>query len=275
MRISGFSRRQFLRASAACSAGFVLGTGSPARADERRATPGDSDVTRHYETRRENGFDPIHMYIHGIEDKYYRHWVLGRAAQVLHTSFRSIGVARNAYNIPSLRGRPAYFVDGDSLKNSNIEAHPTYGVSELLWWQLIILRLPNSAQDGDDEGPPFPPIHILPMYEENDVHGRAFVGLVNVRYVDANTARRTGSFEVQVNLRHLGSTDPRDTGTGLNANHWACVIGHEMLHNLGHKHQLNEYDDGRQINAFHRSLYCGGTYNGTQNVGHFGCHPTI
>jgi len=260
------SRRTFLcrniTAATSCAA-VLFGNPLVTNADE-------NDVTRRFVTRPENGFDPIQMHIHQIEDKFYRHWILGQAAQILHTNFRHVQVAKNAYNIPSLDGPPAYFVDDGAYARSNIAAHPTYGAFELLWYQLSILRLPNSAQDASDEGPPFPPIHIYPMHEENEVHGRAEVGIVDVKYVDNQTVRRTGEFKVQVNLFHLGAD-----GKGSSPAHWATVIAHEMLHNLGHKHNLMEYVDGRQINAFHRAVGCGGTYNGSSDIGHFGCRPTI
>jgi hypothetical protein len=224
------------------------------------AASDESDVTVHFETRsaaNQDGRDPIHMYVHGIKDEFGRHAILGGAAVVLHSRFRDVRVARNAYQIAQ-----QWFIDGQAWKDSNIEPHPTVGPKEMLAEQLSILRLPKSAMDEEDEGPPFPPIHIYGFYEENDVWGRGPLNIVKVIWEKGNTWRRKGEFKVNVNLFHLGS----QVDDGKSPLKWASVIAHEMLHNLGHRHGPDsgpqDYSNKLQINAFHRALFCNGSYDG-------------
>jgi hypothetical protein len=243
------SRREVLKAAVASSVTGVTLTAMPtARADE---------ITKHWVSRKENGFDPIHMYVHDITNDYGRQDVLGRALQVLHTRFRDERVANNTLDAKALGlvGYPTEFVDEDIWEHSNLEAR---GMKRfyLLYFQLEVLRLPDSAKEEDDEGPPFPEIHIHPIHEENGVWGRAPVGTVKVKWVKKDQYRRSGNFKVFVNTWHLGAK-----GNGSDPEMWASVIAHEMLHNLGHKHRADEYVDGRQMNAFHRAVYCNGNYN--------------
>jgi hypothetical protein len=70
----------------------------------------------------------------------------------------------------------------------------------------------------------------------------------------------------------------RDVGDhGDDPAYWACVVAHEMLHNLGHAHDVGDYGDNRQINCFHRAVYFNGTYNGNLNAPQVicGCKPPI
>lgn len=256
------SRREVLKAGVKSTVAGITLTEIP--------TVRGHDITAHFLTRKENGFDPIHMFVHGI---YISKWkaILGQAAQVLHTNFRSVRVAKNAYNIPNLIGPPREFVDEDAWKASNLAARG-WERKHLLWFQLEVLRMPDSAKEKDDEGPPFPEIHIKTFFEESETWGYAYLKkqptnepMVIVKYVKEGQYRRTGNFEVFINLHHLGKP-----GKGSSPTQWATVIGHEMLHNLGHKHLPGEYVDGRQINAFHRSLACGGAYDGKRLVPGFG-----
>jgi hypothetical protein len=221
---------------------------------------GQDDVSVHFETRsaaRQDGRDAIHMYVHDIADKFDRHSILGGAANVLHSRFRDPRVARNAYQIA--RG---YSIDGQAWKDSNIEPHPTVGPDGMLAEQLSILRLPNTAMDEGDEGPPFPPIHIHPFHQENHVWGNGPLNIVKVVWEKGNTWRRKGEFKVFVNLYHLGA----NADDGKSPFKWASVIAHEMLHNLGHRHGPDtgpqDYSNNLQINAFHRALFCNGNYDG-------------
>jgi hypothetical protein len=223
----------------------------------------DSD-TKYWVTQAADGskdFPPIHAYAHNFGDAQKRNRILAQALNVLHTRFRDLRIARNSYQI----SREAYFIDDDYWKLCNVAAHPTYGPRELLWYQLETLRLPNSAMEDDDEGPPFPELHLFPYYEEDNSWGKAFLNRVIVKYVNGPITRRTGDFVLFLNNRHLG-----DSGDGSDPSAWATVMGHELLHNLGHHHGPGNYTDARQINCFHRALYCNGTYDGRKHVPGFG-----
>jgi hypothetical protein len=224
------------------------------------STYGQDDVSVHFVTRsaaRQDGRDPIHMYVHQIEDRLDRHSILGAAAAILHSRFRDIRVARNANRIA--RG---YSIDGQAWRDSNIEPHPTVGPREMLAQQLAILRLPNTAMDEGDVGPPFPPIHIHPFHQRSNVWGHAPLNVVKVVWEQGNTWRRNGEFKVFVNLYHLGL----EADDGKSDLKWASVIAHEMLHNLGHRHGGStgpqDYSNNLQINAFHRAVFCNGNYDG-------------
>jgi hypothetical protein len=248
------NRREVLKTAAASAVAGVTLTELPtARAGE---------ITRHWVSRKENGLDPIHMYVHDISNDYERQDILGRALQLLHTRFRSERVAANSMDAKALglTGYPAEFVDEDAWKESNLEAR---GMKRfyLLHFQLEVLRLPDSAKEEGDEGPPFPEIHIHPVHEESTMWGKAPVGTVKIRWVKQDHSRRSGHFKVFVNTWHLGAK-----GNGSSAEMWASVIAHEMLHNLGHKHGEGEYVDGRQMNAFHRAVYCDGKYDKNREV---------
>jgi len=246
------TRRHFLKLGAGSTAILLL--------KHPPSTCGQDDVSVHFETRsaaRQDGRNPIHMVVHGIEDKLDRHSILGGAAFILHSRFRDIRVARNAYRIA--RG---YFIDDQAWKDSNIEPHPTVGPDEMLAEQLAILRLPNTAMDEGDVEPPFPPIHIHPFHQKSGVWGHAPFNTVKVVWEKGNTWRRKGEFKVFVNLYHLGS----EADDGKNPLKWASVIAHEMLHNLGHRHGRStgpqDYSNNLQINAFHRAVFCNGNYDG-------------
>jgi hypothetical protein len=221
-------------------------------------------ATKYWITRALDGsdaFPPIHAYAHDFGEAHNRNAILAGALNVLHTRFRELRVAKNSYEI----SREAYFVNDEYWKLCNVEAHPTYGPKELLWYQLEILRLPNSEMEDDDEGPPFPELHLYPYFEQDDSWAKAFLNRVIVKYVNPQTTRRTGDFVLFLNQWHLGSG-----GEGSELPAWATVMGHELLHNLGHEHGPGDYTDGRQINCFHRAVYCDGGYDGKKEVPGFG-----
>lgn len=249
------SRREFLRIGAGSAAVVLIAHDAVVRGQ-------DNDITAHFETRtasRQDGRDPIHAYVHSIDDQFNRKTILGQAIAVLHSRFRDIRVARNAYSIAP----NGYFIDRQAWNDSNIEPHPTIGPKDMLWQQLTILRLPNSALEPGDGGPPvLPPIHLHPIDEPNEVWGRAPLNRVQVTWEKGDTWRRTGAFKVFVNIRHLGL----NADGGSDPFKWASVIAHEMLHSLGHRHGPDtgpqDYTNNLQINAFHRAVFCNGNYDG-------------
>jgi hypothetical protein len=240
-------RRMFLHTGLATAAVSLIEMPS-ARAEDGN--------TKHWISVASDGaktFDGIHVYAHDFGDQYNRNDIISQAYTVLHTRFRDINVLRNAYRV----GGDGWFVDGDYARQTNLGAHPTLNTTrDVLWFQMHVLRLPNSAMEEGDEGPtPFGEIHAHPFYEESSVRGKAPVGIVKVKYVKPGQYRRNGHFKVFLNTWWLGGA-----GDGSDPYYWASVIAHEMLHNLGHKHKANEYVDGRQMNAFHRAVYCNGNY---------------
>jgi hypothetical protein len=217
----------------------------------------DGDVTKVWNTGERGGWGPMKMVIYDIDNDYKRQDILGSALYELHTWFRDKTVYNNAY---TLNPAPVEFVDDQYWKQSDLEKHPQEKFNTrnyVLWNQGFFMR----------EADPFPTINIKPFYEKTDVWGYAPIGKVLTTW-NPQAAKKvdiTREFEVFVNLYHLG-------GGGINdhADMWSSVIAHEMLHNLGHLHKKGEYVDGRQINAFHRAVYCRGQYDGKKDVPGFG-----
>lgn len=215
-----------------------------------------------------SSIDPLHVYAQDFGDAHGRNRILQQAAHVLHDRFMDWNIIRNSYEISGT----AYYIHDPYWSECNLVEHPQYGPRELLWYQLQTLCLPASAQTGSDEGPPMPEIRLYPYYRDDSSWGFArWVNRVMVKYVDNATVERTGDFHVHLNTYHLGSA-----GNGSDPYMWACVIAHEMLHNLGHAHDVDDYGDNRQVNCFHRALYCNGNYRG-QTVPSFmcACKPPI
>lgn len=217
-------------------------------------------VTHTWNTGKRAGLSPMVMRIHDIPNEHRRWDTLGSALFELHTLFRSERVSDNARTLRvNQRGEtPVEFVDNDYRNRTNLAKH-NWGNNPnmLLWWQLLILRSERN----------FPVINVRPFFERTDVWARAHVGTVLTRFLEGRNAgsdwELTGEFDIQVNLWKLGGEQGAITTW---ANMWSAVLAHEMLHNLGHKHHPNEYVDGRQINSFHRAIYCQGGYDGRQNV---------
>jgi hypothetical protein len=135
-------------------------------------------------------------------------------------------------------------------------------LNNLLWHQLVTLR---EAEDGDGDMW-FPKVTFkTPDYpEDSPAWASANLGLVTAR----GKTSVSGEFVIQINLRRLGGGG--DQGDPVN---WASVIAHEMLHNLGHKHEPNHYTDDRQINVFQHAIYWNGRYSKGDRVPPFFCRP--
>lgn len=127
----------------------------------------------------------------------------------------------------------------------------------LLWRQLYYLSLPN---DADDTTPAFPDIHIRGQYAPPEMGKRGWLGhapLNKVSIVMTNGAvRQTGEFELTLNTYYLGRSEFYS-----DPNEWAATIAHEMLHNLGHRHDDSSVDyESLQIIALDRAVKANGRY---------------
>lgn len=253
------SRRDFLSSIAATGVSVI---------EIPRAHGEDSD-TKHWVTKKDD-LDSIHIYVHGMGDLYGRNKIIEWTLPIIHARFRSLSVVRNVYERIGSKG---YSLAAGVWEASNLGLHPTYTYGDLLWYQINVLKLPNST---DDTEPPFPNIHIYPYYEKSGtwahVKGKD-VGSVKVVYNEkTGNSKQSGEFYINVNKYHIGSVgfderNPPKTNE-CDALNWSHVIAHEMLHNLGHLHAKDEYVDGRQMNAFDHSFYCNGLYK-NQRIPHF------
>ena len=71
-----------------------------------------------------------------------------------------------------------------------------------------------------------------------------------------------GNFDdITLNTYWTTTRHPHNTPYG-----WGGVIAHEMMHNLGHKHEGLEYGDKWQINIFDRCVSYRGRYDGRRDL---------
>lgn len=248
-----FTRRDVLRSAAGFAAGAAVFS---------HPSSALAEITKTWDTGERAGLGPMVMKIHDISNDHKRLDILGSALYRLHTVFRDQRVSDNSYTLRVNRSgdTPVEFVNDDYWKRSQVGEHYWAGSKvKLLQWQLLILKHTRS----------FPAINVIGFYEETGVWARGPVGKVLTKYLPGRGGGEdyeiTGEFEVQVNLWHLGGGGRQDA-----ADMWSAVLAHEMLHNLGHQHEAGEYVDGRQINAFHRAVYCDGVYDGKKDVPGFG-----
>jgi hypothetical protein len=121
--------------------------------------------------------------------------------------------------------------------------------ARLMEYQLL------SLQGGSFQ----PPLHIRWGFEEGAAWwGRANLGTVALIYdPDSDGVKLEGEFEIQLNAYWATTRDARHTLPV-----WGGVVAHEMLHNLGHGHGVNEYDDRWPINILDRCVTHQGRYRG-------------
>ena len=185
---------------------------------------------------------PIHFDDEAVPDnKYDERGIIRRAMNIVHSRFRNMLVAANVFSV--LRG--GAFVSGESLRAMGYDESDN-SKNLLLWNQLVNLRM--AEKDGK---PYFPRVVFKVDHAESKYWAHAPLDRVTARSPDSVT----GEFVTTLNRYHLGAK-----GDGSDPAAWAAVIGHEMLHNLGHKHEVDKYDDQRQINVFQRALYHNGKY---------------
>jgi hypothetical protein len=183
-----------------------------------------------------------------IPDDFNRRQILANAMNLLHFRFRDMRVPHNAYGV--LQG--GSFLEGGVMEAHGINDNET-NRNNLLWHQLEQLRL---------AGAKFPNVVFKAADLGEEPWASARLGLVTAR----DPENIAGSFEMNINLRVIGGGGERSDVTA-----WASVIAHEMLHNLGHKHEPGNYTDNRQINVFQHAVYHNGAYrNGLMCPG-FAC----
>lgn len=127
----------------------------------------------------------------------------------------------------------------------------------LMWRQLYWLSQPNGP---GDTGPAFPDIEVRGVYAPPSIGSRGWLGRASYNtvsvYMSGQNVRQAGRFSVQLNTYFFNRSsyyaDP---------NEWAATIAHEMLHNLGHRHDDARVDyESLQIVAFDRAVKYNGRY---------------
>lgn len=133
----------------------------------------------------------------------------------------------------------------------------------LLWRQLYYLSLPN---DTDDKTPAFPNIRIKGEYVPPAMGERGWLGHAPYNTVSvmmtSGSVRQTGEFTLTLNTYYFGKSDYYS-----NADEWAATIAHEMLHNLGHRHDDKSVQyESLQIIALDHAVKYNGHYTRDPNA---------
>jgi hypothetical protein len=113
------------------------------------------------------------------------------------------------------------------------------GADFLNWFRNT--QLPVLRESG------FPRLQLLAEHDpKSNWVGHAYVGTMKTIWENPKdgfslraTAKVTGTFEVTLNTFYLGS---KSYSVGSDPDYWGGVICHEMLHNLGHDHNVGDYD---------------------------------
>ena len=168
---------------------------------------------------------------------------IGAAIQVLVNRFTGAHIMRNTDAVAG----GAFHFSNKAWTKSNMHRQNLYGQNEFLAYQMDSLRGLQVL----------PKLSIRGFVRNNNVAGNAPLNRVRVKMTGQAGTRYTyqvhGSFTINLNRFHFART-------GNNSEEWALVIAHEMLHNLGHMHDKNDYRPHQQIIAFERSLYYNGRY---------------
>lgn len=182
--------------------------------------------------------------------------MLKKAVNLAVVRFQEERIRQNAYS----QARYA-LVTGHAYRNSHLLASNENSWN-LMWRQLYYLSLPNGP---GDTGPAFPDITITGVYAPPSMGSRGWLGratydTVSV-YMSGRNVRQNGRFVIQLNTYFFNKS-----AYYANPDEWAATIAHEMLHNLGHRHDDARVDyESLQIVAFDRAVKYNGRYVRTAN----------
>ena len=170
--------------------------------------------------------------------------VVGRASRMLHQDVMD--------NYLRLHGDGHFLGPGVWERSNNANEPREYWRQEhtLLEWQVKSLRIND-----------FQPKLMVRWAREPDEEwwGKASVGTCAVIYdEDSDNVKFDGDFEIKLNT--YWATVENDARNTLDV--WGGVVAHEMLHNLGHRHGKDEYDDRWPMNMFERCVLYDGEYRG-------------
>ena len=206
-----------------------------------------------------------------IDEKYWITWeihdgfstseeiIIKNALQILVNRLFSDRIRQNMYEI---LGTGGYNIEGGVWECSKLNNDWKYSnkYEELLGWQILQLGVKGRHKN-------FPKINIHPYHKQEDVWARAPLSTVTLTSTNGGTHFTTkGEFEVKLNKWMLGAS----IKGGKDSEFWASVLAHEMLHNLGHDHNLYNYNLW-QINVFEKCLYWNGNYNSSMDCIDWSC----
>ncbi|CAF1280347.1 unnamed protein product [Adineta ricciae] len=155
-------------------------------------------------------------------------------------------ILQNMYQICGTSG--CLFAPGVWSRSKLAKNKEYSGIHDLLRFQLMCLKL-------EIEENRFPVIHLYPTYEKSDTQAEGKLGCISC-ISHGSKFSIEGAFHIKLNQHNLDTTNEQ-IGNSI---YWAGTIVHEMLHNLGHKHQINDYTDQWQINVFEKCFLYNGNY---------------
>jgi hypothetical protein len=156
-------------------------------------------------------------------------------------------ILENMYQICGTSGQ---FLAARVWSRSQLRFNNNYhGTYDLLRFQLMCLKLKG-------ENNQFPTIHIYPIHEKTDTQAQGDIACISCIY-QGSTFSIEGKFKIKLNRYNLDISNEN----AANAVYWAGAIVHEMLHNLGHQHGINDYTNHWQINVFENSFIYNGKYS--------------
>lgn len=173
--------------------------------------------------------------------------ILENAIQIVEERLFRPEILENMYQVCNKHG---YFLESGVWERSQLQNHVGHhSPHDLLEYQLSCLKI--KAENNQ-----FPMVHIYPFYASSATSGSGAIGCVSC------ISQRTrfiieGDFQMKINQYHLNATN-RDARDPVR---WAGVIVHEILHNLGHRHEMGDYSDAWQINAFEHCFMHNGRYS--------------
>ena len=224
--------------------------------DDTQLLPGQSRITHFIFEKTSNSqtstpcnnsqlFQTAYKIHHGFtsnEQMFIKH-----ALKIIADRLFKAEILQNMYNISGTSGQ---FLETGVWSRSGLENDKHYrGPHDLLRFQLMCLKM--KGEKGQ-----FPIIHIYPMYEETNTQAKGTIGCVSCIF-HGSTPSIKGEFEIKLNRFNLNTSDENVR----NIVYWAGAIVHEMLHNLGHKHEDNDYTNNWQINIFQNCFIHNGTYS--------------
>ncbi|CAF2649924.1 unnamed protein product [Rotaria sp. Silwood2] len=173
--------------------------------------------------------------------------IIEKALQIVANRSVKREIQENMYEIC---GESCYQLASGVWSRSQLSNHKNYhGPHDLLQYQLMCLKVKGEKDE-------FPTIHIYPIYEESHILGRGEVGCVSF-ISHGSTFSTHDEFDINLNRYNLDAPGTN----GLDPVFWAGTIVHEMLHNLGHRHEAKGYNNIWQIDVFKKCFVHNGNYS--------------
>lgn len=181
--------------------------------------------------------------------------LLRRAVESVNVRFAEAAVWAN-----TMRNERKFLLKEDAILDASIARNSG---RNLLYYQLTYLKAYG-----------YPKLNVHAFSKAEDTLGFAYTAdkvilkfkTEDVKNFGKDTAEVSGEFKIHLNRYHIGRA-----GDYSAHEFWAGVIAHEMLHNLGHSHPKDDYDEFLQIMSFQNAIRTNGTYKSGAKAPRFVC----